>query len=323
VRLSKERLQSEAAATDFRAELLEKVLQLLALLERLRDHPFLAGRWALKGGTALNLFYFALPRLSVDIDLNYVGAADRATMLAERPRVEQALRAACAREGLAVTRMPAEDHAGGKWRLRYAGALGQNGTIEVDLNYLLRVPLWPVGRRDAARVGSFGAAAIPVLDLHELAAGKLAALLSRHAARDLFDAHRLLTATPLDPERLRLAFVVYGGLNRKDWRTVAPDDVAFTRRELEEQLVPVLRTAFLREVGQDADWAARLVAECRAGLSAVLPFTAAERAFLDRLLDRGEVAPELLTRDAQLVERIRANPGLQWKALNVRGHRRT
>ena len=49
-----------------------------------------------------------------------------------------------------------------------------------------------------------------------LAAGKLAALCARRASRDLFDARELLR-TDLDPTKLRLAFVVYGRLNRKDW----------------------------------------------------------------------------------------------------------
>jgi predicted nucleotidyltransferase component of viral defense system len=67
-------LQREAEATGFRAEALEKVLWLLDLLEGFRSHPFLKSRMALKGGTALNLFVFEVPRLSVDIDLNYTGA---------------------------------------------------------------------------------------------------------------------------------------------------------------------------------------------------------------------------------------------------------
>lgn len=82
-------------------------------MEGLRSHPFLRDRLALKGGTALNLFFFDLPRLSVDIDLNYIGAADRKTMLAERPKVEEAVQAVCSREGMTVTRRP-EEHAGGK-----------------------------------------------------------------------------------------------------------------------------------------------------------------------------------------------------------------
>jgi len=155
------------------------------LLEGVNRHPFLKGCLARKGGTALNLFLFDVPRLSVDIDLNYIGAADRDTMMAERPKVEQAIQAVCSREGMNITRVPT-DHAGGKWRLRYESALGEGGNLEVDLNFMFRVPLWAVTRRSAA-VGSYSATQIPVLDLHELAAGKLAALLSRRASRDLFD----------------------------------------------------------------------------------------------------------------------------------------
>ena len=54
----------------------------MGLLGALGSHPFLKGKLALKGGTALNLFVFDVPRLSVDIDLNYVGAEERETMLA-------------------------------------------------------------------------------------------------------------------------------------------------------------------------------------------------------------------------------------------------
>jgi predicted nucleotidyltransferase component of viral defense system len=67
----------------------------------------------LKGGTALNLFVFDLPRLSVDIDLNYVATPERKAMMADRPKVEQALNAVFSREGFVVNRQPA-DHAGGK-----------------------------------------------------------------------------------------------------------------------------------------------------------------------------------------------------------------
>ena len=85
--LSRERLLAESASLSFRPEILEKVARLLSLLEAIRKHPNLKERVALKGGTALNLFLFDVPRLSVDIDLNYIGSADRGAMLAERPEV--------------------------------------------------------------------------------------------------------------------------------------------------------------------------------------------------------------------------------------------
>ena len=85
MRISRESLQREAAATGFRAEILEKVIHLFSLLDGFQRHPFLQGKWALKGGTALNLFWFDVPRLSVDIDLNYIGEVEREAMLADRP----------------------------------------------------------------------------------------------------------------------------------------------------------------------------------------------------------------------------------------------
>jgi predicted nucleotidyltransferase component of viral defense system len=47
-----------------------------------------------------------------------------------------------------------------------------------------------------------------VLDHHELAAGKLAALLAPKQARDLFDGYRVLQMDYLEPRRLRIGFVV-------------------------------------------------------------------------------------------------------------------
>lgn len=317
MKLSQEKLRAEAETTGFRPEVLEKVIHLLNLLEGFRSHPYLKGRLTLKGGTALNLFVFDMPRLSVDIDLNYIGAIEREAMLAERPKVEQAIQAVCAREDFAVQRVPA-DHAGGKWVLRYASALGQGGNLQVDLNFMFRVPLWDIASQDSRNVGSYQAREIPVLDLHELAAGKLAALLARRASRDLFDAHHLLTQCKLDRDRLRTAFVLYGAMNRKDWRTVSVNDVSFEANEIKHQLLPTLRNDYAGGIGQPDAWARRLVDECRSALGVVLPLSDAERAFLDRLLDHGEIVPSILTADAAWAERIKQHPLLEWKALNVR-----
>jgi predicted nucleotidyltransferase component of viral defense system len=317
MRISIQRLQAEAEATGFRAEILEKVLHLLHLLGTIQTHPFLRGKLALKGGTALNLFLFDVPRLSVDIDLNYVGAASREEMLAQRTKLEDALGAVFTREGFTVGRIPA-DHAGGRWALRYQSALGTGGNLEVDLNYMFRVPLWPLALLNSHSIGTVQAAGIPLLDIHELAAGKFAALLARAASRDLYDAHRLLTQCQFERDRLRVAFVVYGAINRKDWRTVSLDDVKATPAEVRHQLAPTLRRDAIAGAERTDAWVARLVAECRDGLAALLPLNDGEREFLDRLLDHGEVEPTLLTGDAGLATRIRRHPGLEWKAQNVR-----
>ena len=319
MRISPERLGAEAEATLFQPDVLEKVAQLLGLLEALCGHPFLRGKLALKGGTALNLFVFDVPRLSVDIDLNYVGAETREAMLEERPGIEEAMRAVFGREDFEVRRVPGE-HAGGKWSLRYAAASGQRGGIEVDLNYMYRVPLWPVARRDSRPVGRWQAKEIPVLDIHELAAGKLAALLARRKARDLFDSRLVLSLDGLDQERLRTAFVVYGAMNRKDWRTVAVEDVAFDEAELSNQLLPALKRGTVP--GSEVNtFGEKMVDECRKALSVLLPLDEAELTFLELLLDVGEIDATILTSDADLQQRIQTHPNLEWKAQNVRRYK--
>jgi len=219
VRFSSSEILPLAESTGFKAEMVEKVLHLLNLLNALNSHPFLKGKWALKGGTALNLFVLDLPRLSVDIDINYVGALHRDEMLADRPKIEQAAQAVFSREGFTIKRVP-EEHAGGKWRLSYETFVGQSGNLEVDMNFMFRQPLWDIRPANFRSLKGFEARNIPILDLHELAAGKLAALFSRRQARDLFDCHKVLYMDNIDRDRLRTAFVVYGAMNRKDWRTV-------------------------------------------------------------------------------------------------------
>ncbi len=320
MKLSVEKLTAEAEASGFRPDVLEKVVRLLGLLNTLQSHPFLKGKLALKGGTALNLFIFPVPRLSVDIDLNYIGAQSREEMQRERSPLEQAVQAVFQREGFTVRRMP-QEHAGGKWRLGYTNAFGQKGRLEVDLNFMYRVPLWRGIPLNSQVLGTWQAIHIPVVDKHELVAGKLAALLSRRKARDLFDSYHILHMDTLDTKRLRIAFVVYGAMNRKDWRTVSTEDVSFDIDELESQLIPTLRHETLQKHESIESYGQMLVEGCRQALSVVLPLTEAERTFLDLLLDAGQINPALLTDDEALQERIRQHPQLRWKVFNVRKYK--
>lgn len=104
------------------SDMLERVAQLLGLLDAIQRHPFLRGKLALKGGTALNLFVFDVPRLSIDIDLNYVGAESRDAMLAERPQLEEALRAVFGREDMASRQLTSEHAAS-----RYSSCFARGG----------------------------------------------------------------------------------------------------------------------------------------------------------------------------------------------------
>jgi hypothetical protein len=309
-----------AESTRFDPRIIEKVIHLIALLNGLNSHPFLKGRWALKGGTALNLFIFNLPRLSVDIDLNYTGAVEREQMMKDRPKIEQAAQAVFSREGFYIKRVPT-DHAGGKWILNYRSYTGQSGNLEIDFNFMFRQPLLPVITRTSNSLGPFIASDIPILDYHELAAGKLVALLARTQARDLFDSTLILNQVDLNTSLLRTIFVVYGGMNRIDWRTVSVDDVQFDPDDLIRKLLPVLQNHSLLDKFAAAEYGENLLEECRKHISKLLPLHKSEIEFLDSLLEEGELRPELLTDDPILQKNILQHPLLQWKILNVRKHK--
>jgi len=313
MKISKTQLLKEAASTGFRAEILEKVYLLMDVLDGINTHPFLKERLVLKGGTALNLFVFDLPRLSVDIDLNYIGGADRPTMLSERPQVEKALEAICRRENMMIRRIP-QKHAGGKWQLRYESAFTPGGNLEIDVNYMFRLPLWEIQKRPSVAVGGKVTGDVAVLDLHELAAGKLTAFFARTASRDLFDAYHLLTQTDIDLSKLRLAFLLYGAMSSKDWRKVTLDEISFDERELRSQLLPVLREREITGSEGWSVWANTMVKECKKALERLLPFGDNELEFLNRLSEEGEIAAALLTDDLAMQSTIETHPLLHWKA---------
>lgn len=318
--LSSERLLAIAEETRFRVEVIEKALHLLNLLNTFNSHPILKGKWVLKGGTALNLFVLDIPRLSVDIDLNYIGDLNREDMLTSRPQVEKAIQAVFSREGFTIKREP-DEHAGGKWRLKYQTSSEQSGNLEVDFNFMIRLPLWDIRHEDSHTLGEFQAENIPILDLHEIAAGKLAALMSRNQARDIFDSFKIFQLDKIDYQRLRIGFVVYGGMNRKDWRKVSIDDINFDPIELKRQLFPMLRLDAVELQTTPEEYGAFLVQECRKYMFKILPFTDAEMEFLDLLNDKGKIDATILTTNTDLQQRIDEHPMLKWKAINVKQHK--
>lgn len=77
-------LGEKAEELGFVRDTFEKVTRLADVLEYLNTNPLLKDSLALKGGTAINLTIFNLPRLSVDIDLDYLITNSREEMLENR-----------------------------------------------------------------------------------------------------------------------------------------------------------------------------------------------------------------------------------------------
>jgi hypothetical protein len=165
----------------------DRVRLLVEILPVLAREP----RFALKGGTAINLFERDLPRLSVDIDLAWLPvndfAQDTKLIAAALSELADALRSrplqlqvqASASEGATTTRLVAS-----RCRAR----------VQIETTPVMRGVVHPVREMVVRpRVEEvFGFAQVQVLDFADLYAGKLAAALSRQHPRDIFDVGLLL-----------------------------------------------------------------------------------------------------------------------------------
>ena len=311
--ISVERLSKEADATGFRPDVQEKVILLIELLNAFAGDEFLGPRIALKGGTALNLFQFNLPRLSVDLDLNYVGPSDVEAMKAERTKVEGLIVELCRQHGFKIKREPGQ-HAGGRYKLGYESALGSTQNLQVDINFMYRLPLFPLVRRNSFAVGSYAAVNIPIMFYDELVAGKLRAFFSRTVSRDLFDVDQLFNGG-LDVSKIntRLAFVLYGAMNPKDLRHIKIDDIKVSVQELKEKLLPVLRVKTVKELGSLEEFGKQIVTRCKDRLDILLPLTDKECEFIRIVREEGKIEPVLLTADRNLQAIILEHPALKWR----------
>lgn len=316
MQISEETLINEAAKLDFKEEMLEKVWYLMKMLDCINSHPYLKNRLVLKGGTALNLFFFKLPRLSIDIDLNYIGNLNREEMIADKPEVNRAIEAICHQEGLQLRRIPSY-HAGGKFQLKYKSFRGDLGNLEIDINYMYRIPLVEPKRTQSKELGGIQTKGVLTLSIEELSAGKLTALFSRKASRDLFDTHYLLHNLELDSKKLKTMFLAYGVMSPNDLRKISLKDVDFDEDELQRKLVPVLQKNKFKNYKGMTEWAKKTSQECRDALEELLNFSKAEKAFLDVFHARGIVDLELITDDKQFIESFNKHPLLAWRKQQI------
>lgn len=317
--ISGEYLERCAEETGYPAASLERVTRLGEIASAIGRSSFLAERLSLKGGTALNLCTGGAPtRLSVDLDYNYTGHVDRIEMQAERPVVEARLREIVAGLGYRV-QASAEAFAGRKFLASYRSAFGPEDRVELDVNYIWRVPLDGVRRTAMWQPGDLDRPEITVVSKRELAVGKLLALIDRAAPRDAWDTSRLpmIAGDELSSAEFRRAFVALSAVLIHPLATYDRHRMAtkLSARSIDEHLRPML----IADATVDP-WS--LVEEAWRVVEPLLRLTADERTYTEEIA-AGRVRTELLFPDEPERSALFArHPAIQWKVMNVRAHRR-
>ncbi|CAI4030747.1 Ync [Nitrospira tepida] len=251
------------------------------LLVTVLPHVARQGCFALKGGTALNLFVRDMPRLSVDIDLAYLPVQDRETSLTA---IDQALKAIAADIARAVPGVNVQGSVLSGTMGWFKLVVERGGVrVKIEVTPVLRGSVYSSELRELVprAQAEFGYAQVQVLSFEDLYAGKLCAALDRQHPRDLFDVRLLLAAEGITP-RLKNAFLVYLishnrpmaeliAPTRKDNRAIYEGEFAGMAIELvtlevldaaREQLITTIQRSLTEEDRQfllavkrgDADW---------------------------------------------------------------------
>jgi predicted nucleotidyltransferase component of viral defense system len=162
--------------------------------------------FALKGGTAINLFVRNVPRLSVDIDLVYLPMDDRETALTK-------IRAALTRISQLIEKTIPQAHVQNAHEQSNALRLiveQRNVRIKIELSPVIRGTVFGEKILSLSQVAAehFGYAEFSVVSLPDLYAGKIAAALDRQHPRDLYDVKFLLDNEGFTDD-FRKTFLVY------------------------------------------------------------------------------------------------------------------
>lgn len=303
-------LGKKAEELGFVRDTLEKVTRLADILEYLNTNPILKDSLALKGGTAINLTIFNLSRLSVDIDMDYLITNSREEMLRKREIINGTIDRYMISQGYTMNPKTKTPHSLDSWVYDYQEASGNRNNIKIEINYSLRSHILEAEERPIVTKHFSSEYKVKSLTPLEIYGSKINALLSRAAARDLYDVRNMILFgifDELEEKMLKKCVIFYAAISAKDinktFDTKAIDSI--TKLKIKRELLPVIK----RKDNFELESAKKLVKEY---ITELMALTKEEKEFLDKF-ESGEYIPELLFEDKEILKRIKNHPMALWK----------
>lgn len=287
----------------------EKVLRLKEILKFMNEDEFLREHLLLKGGTAINLTVFNLPRLSVDIDMDYTPNDTRADMLECRLKITNVIKEYMESEGYVLSDASRFSHSLDAFHYNYQNTGGNRDIIKIELNYSLRAHIFEPVYKSILPAAFDDGMEIHMVSLMEIFAAKGNALITRAAARDLYDWCNMMSEGPFEEQRdlFRKCFIFYMTISadtlNKSFDTSAIDTLDFNK--IRRDLFPVLNKKDNFQLDERKKLAKEYIAK-------LLVLTDKEREYLENF-EQKKYKPELLFDDKEMVERVRNHPMALWK----------
>jgi predicted nucleotidyltransferase component of viral defense system len=307
---SKVLLGKQAKELGFVRDTYEKICRLTEVLRFLETDELLGKSLSLKGGTAINLTIFDLPRLSVDIDLDFSENISRDDMMISRNRINDRIAKYMIANDYSLSTKSKNYHALDSFIYEYTNAGGTKDNIKIEINYMLRSHVLQIKHRFFKSTWEPTGISVLCVDPIEIFASKIVALFNRTAPRDLYDIHNLVMSDyfdDLDKVLLRKCIVFYSAIGSEsppiEFQFSNIDQV--TQQRIKTDLYPVLRSKDKFDL-KTSQFQVRKI------LEALLKLDDNEWKFLDAFRVK-EYIPELLFESDEILERIKNHPMALWK----------
>ena len=303
-------LGRRAKELGFVRDTLEKVCRLADVLKFMESDELLSEAIALKGGTAINLTIFDLPRLSVDIDLDYCRSIDRGKMLADRDIITDKISKYMNANGYMLSSKSKNYHALDSFVYEYVNCGGVKDNIKIEINYMLRCHVLPVARREVKLPWNEEKLTVLSVAPLEIFASKTVALLTRTAPRDLYDMYNMVKYGLFDESEeamFRKCAAFYSAIGAEcPPEKFELDNVGnVSKQQIKRDLDPVLR----KGERFDLEMAQKKVCEY---LTSVLKTTEEEEKFWKAFAE-GRYCPELIFEDTVECANVEKHPMAVWK----------
>jgi hypothetical protein len=235
-------------------------------------------------------------------------------MLEDRPTIEDAILDLARRKGFRV-QQSADAFAGRKIYCTYNSSLDTQERIEIDLNYLFRLPLEPPNQRALWQPGEIDQPQITMVSIVELVIGKLLAFFDRAAVRDIWDVGRFSEIVPevIKSQWFRDHFIAMSATLAHPLYDYSLDRIKerISPAKIESNLIPMLSHASLQTVEATVQQAFDMI-------SSLLPLTPHEKEYIKEVT-KGQLRLDILfTEDEKVAARLSKHPALLWKIKNVR-----
>ena len=268
----------------------------------------------LKGGTAINLIVFPLPRLSVDIDFDFSFDGKRSQMIEKRDEITAIIKKYMEANGYALGNETKTRHALDSFAFHYYNRFGNRDHLKIEINYMNRTHIFePIMRKCSVLFQD--PFEIRTLNQYELFGTKIKALIERCTIRDFYDVYHMLKENIFHENELHIIkkcvifYMLIGNSTSSSFHETF-NGFSLKIGQYESDKIPQYLSSTLQR--EDQFSTKNAVLQVKGFVSDLMKLSENDERFI-REFEQGNYCPEIEFDDPDIVHRIQNHPMAVWK----------